>query len=319
MTVWVSVLVPSYRRPDSLARCLAALGAQTQVPNEVIVGVRADDAETMGVVEAAYAAGLPVRIATTSTPGVVASMQAALDAATGDVIALTDDDARPFPTWIAGLLAHFTSATDVGGVGGRDWQPHERWDERRVGVVQWFGRVVGNHHLGAGPARTVDVLKGANCSFRAPLLRAVGFDDRLLGAGAQMYWELGVCLPLRRAGWRLIYDPAVAVDHDVAPRHGDDHLHRGVFAAPPLREAVHNETLELLDARGFLSRWVFMSWALLVGTPEGPGLVQLVRRALRGDSTATARWRAALAGRLAGWATARRVPRRLAVPSPPTR
>jgi len=319
MTPRVSVLVPSYGRPASLARCLAALAAQTRAPDEVMVGVRTGDAATIAVAEEARAAGLPVRVATTADAGVVASMQAALDAASGDIVALTDDDARPYPTWIAGLLTHFQSAPDVGGVGGRDWQPYERGDARRVGVVQWFGRVIGNHHLGAGAVRDVDVLKGVNCSFRAPLLRAVGFDQRLRGAGAQLYWELGVCLPMRRAGWRLLYDPSVAVDHDVAPRLDADHLHRGVFAEPPLVDAVHNETVALLEDRRGAARVCFLLWAFLVGTGEAPGPLQCARRLLQGDRLAMRRWRAAVAGRLAGMATARRAPRGLAVPPPPIR
>jgi cellulose synthase/poly-beta-1,6-N-acetylglucosamine synthase-like glycosyltransferase len=246
-------------------------------------------------------------------------MQAALDAATGDIIALTDDDARPFPAWIEGLLAHFQSGPDVGGVGGRDWQPLERGNARRVGVVQWFGRVIGNHHLGAGPARDVDVLKGVNCSFRAPLLRAVGFDGRLRGAGAQLYWELGVCLPIRRAGWRLIYDPSVAVDHDVAARLDADQIHRGVFAEPPLMDAVHNETVALLEGRHLAAKVCFQVWAFLIGTGEEPGPVQCARRLLLGDRLAFRRWRATVAGRLAGASTARRSPRRLAVPPPASR
>ena len=316
MTPRVSVLVPSYRRADALQRCLAALGAQSRPADEVVVGVRTGDDATVAVVDAARAAGLPVRVAPTATAGVIAALQAALDASTGDLIALTDDDARAHPDWIAGLLAHFASAADIGGVGGRDWQPTERGNAPRVGIAQWFGRVIGNHHLGHGPARDVDVLKGVNCAFRAPLLRAVGFDARLRGAGAQMYWELGVCLPLRRAGWRLVYDPQVAVDHDIIPRHDADTVHRGVFTPAPLRDLVHNETVELLEARGRPWRALFLAWALLVGTIEGPGVAQCVRRLLRGDATAVRAWRAALRGRLAGAATARRSPRHLQVLAP---
>ena len=317
MTPRISVLVPSFQRPDALARCLAALAAQTHPPDEIVIGIRAGDAATVAVAEAARASGRPVRVATTPVRGVVASMQAALDVASGDVIALTDDDARPSPRWIAGLLAHFASAADVGGVGGRDWQPHERGMARRVGTVQWFGRVIGNHHLGAGPSRDVDVLKGVNCAFRAPLLRAIGLDARLRGDGAQLHWELGVCLPLRRAGWRLVYDPEVAVDHDVAPRHDADLLHRGVFAERPLRDAVHNETVELLEGRGAPARAAYLAWALLIGTGEAPGAAQTVRNALRGDRQALRRWRATLAGRVSGAATARREPRALHVPRAP--
>jgi hypothetical protein len=162
----------------------------------------------------------------------------------------------------------------------------------------------------------VDILKGVNCAFRSELLRAVGFDARLRGAGAQMHWELGVCLPLRRAGWRLIYDPQVAVDHDLAPRHDADTIHRGVFAEAPLRDAVHNQTVGLFEGRGAVWRVMFLSWVLLIGTMEGPGLVQCVRRMLHGDAMAVQAWRAACLGRWAGAATARHSPRQLRIPPP---
>lgn len=315
MTMRVSVLIPSYRRPDSLARCLAALAEQARRPDEVIVGARADDTATIETA-GTRGDGLTVRVATTTTAGVVAAMQAALDASTGEIIALTDDDTRPFPTWIAGLLAHFEAAPRVAGVGGRDWQPFERGESPRVGTVQWFGRVIGNHHLGAGTARDVDVLKGANCAFRAPLLRAVGFDHRLRGTGAQLHWELGVCLPLRRAGWRLVYDPEVAVDHDVAPRHDADNLHRGVFAAVPLRSAVHNEAIALFEHGGVPARVLYLPWALAIGTGEAPGPVQCARALLRGDRHVAQRWWAALRGRVDAVGTVVCTPRALRVPRP---
>lgn len=317
MTPRVSVLVPSYRRPEALQRCLAALAAQSRHPDEVVVGVRTGDEATVAVVNAAHAAGLPVVVALADAAGVVAAMQAALDASTGDIVALTDDDARARPDWIAGLLEHFASAPDVGGVGGRDWQPWERGNARRVGMVQWFGRVIGNHHLGHGPARDVDILKGVNCAFRGQLLRVVGFDARLRGSGAQAYWELGVCLPLRRAGWRLVYDPSVAVDHDIAPRQASDALHRGIFASGELENAVHNESIALLERRGCFASAIFLTWALLVGPWESPGVVQMMRRMAQRDPNAVAAFLAACRGRFAGAITAWQVSRTLRLPTPP--
>ena len=38
---------------------------------------------------------------------------------------------------------------------------------RLVGIVQWFGRIVHNHHLGIRVAPDIDILKGVNMSFRA--------------------------------------------------------------------------------------------------------------------------------------------------------
>ena len=313
--------MPSWRRPDALARCLRALAAQTRAPHEVVVGLRADDPDSARALDAMQAGfPVPLRRATTGEPGVIAAMNAALARCGGDVVALTDDDAEPRPDWIARLAACFEDP-GVGGAGGRDWQPHERGDEPVVGRVQWFGRVIGHHHLGAGPPRDVDVLKGANCAFRAPLVRALGFDARLAGSGAQLFWELALCLPLRRAGWRLIYDPAIAVEHHVAPRHDADQLHRGVFAAAPQADAVHNETLVLLEHLSAPAQLAFAAWAALVGTRAEPGLAQLARLAVRGDRQALSRWRATRAGRRRGWRAWRREDADAAtrVPAPPLR
>ncbi len=305
----VSVLVPTWRRPEALARCLRALAAQSVPPGEIVVAVRADDHESGAQLDA-FEPSLGVRLvrATPAGPGVVAAMNAALARCSGDIIALTDDDTEPRADWIERLVRAFTDPR-VGGVGGRDWQPLERGDRADVGRVQWFGRVIGNHHLGAGPARAVDVLKGANAAFRAPLLRALGFDTRLEGAGAQMFWELALCLPLRRAGWTLVYDPAIAVEHHIAPRHDDDLRHRGIFVAAPQVQAVHNETLALLEHQRGFARAAFLLWALLVGTRIEPGLVQLPRLVARGDDHAVARWRSTLEGRLRGWRHWRADPR----------
>jgi GT2 family glycosyltransferase len=299
----VSVIVPSWRRAESLGRCLRAIGAQSRKPDEVIVGARADDTETLHAVESlARTFPAPLRCASTAEAGVVAAMNAALAACRIDagIIALTDDDAEPRVDWLERMIGAF-AGPGVGGVGGRDWQPYERSDRAVVGRVQWFGRTIGNHHLGAGPARDVDVLKGANCAYRAPLLRATGFDTRLAGQGAQLFWELALCLPIRRAGWRLVYDPAIAVEHHVEPRSDGDQLHRGEFVAEPLSDAVHNETLVLLEYLHGTGRAAFVLWALLAGTRHEPGFAQLPRLLLRGDPHAFARWRAVLGGRLRGW------------------
>jgi GT2 family glycosyltransferase len=297
----VSVLVPTWRRPGELSRCLRALAAQTEAPMEVVVGLRADDSASWALLDVLEPElGVKLVRAPSSGAGVIAAMNAALAQCRGEIIALTDDDAEPRRDWIERITRAFTDPR-VAGVGGRDWQPLERGDRTDVGRVQWFGRVIGNHHLGAGPARAVDVLKGANAAFRAPLLRDSGFDTRLEGSGAQMFWELALCLPLRRAGWTLIYDPAISVEHHIAPRHDDDQRHRGVFAAAPQVQAVHNETLVLLEHQRGLARIAFITWALLVGTQIEPGVVQAARLVLAGDRHALARWRWTLVGRWRGW------------------
>jgi GT2 family glycosyltransferase len=282
--VSVSVLVPTWRRPAELARCLAGLAAQTRTPDEVVVVARPDDRQTWRLLERQDAGGAVQGLAV-DTPGVVASLNAGLGAARGDVVAVTDDDAVPRADWLERIEHTLLGAADIGGVGGRDWVHHdsEVLDDGRptVGKVRWFGRVVGNHHLGVGPARDVDVLKGANMAFRREALRGVTIDPGLRGAGAQVHWEIDLCLGVKRAGWRLVYDPAIAVDHFPADRLDEDQrTGRPVVA---LENEVYNETYVLLRR---LPRWrgaLALGYGLLVGTRLAPGLVTAIERRARGE------------------------------------
>ena len=71
-----------------------------------------------------------------------------------------------------------------------------------------------NHRVDAGGTRDVHYLKSANMSYRMSAVRgsAVRFDTRLRGMGVQLNHDMAFGLAVRRAGWRLAYDPAVEVD-----------------------------------------------------------------------------------------------------------
>jgi GT2 family glycosyltransferase len=310
----LSVLIPTFRRTPDLHRCLSALAMQERLPDQVVVTVRDIDAETREYLSGRLAADagmrppsvLPICIVMLQQEGVVAAMNAGVAAARGDIIALIDDDTAPHPDWLRRIAARFGAedAADIGGVGGRDWQPVERGVAHPVGLVSWWGRVTGNHHLGAGAERPVDVLKGANSAYRAAPLRAAGFDPRLAGRGAQVHWELALGLAFRRAGWRLIYDPSIALDHFPAQRFDGDTTARGLFNARAQRDTAHNETLILLDAFDGIRRPASFCWSVLVGTRGTPGIAQCVRLQLaRSSDSEPARLVATLKGRMAGLAS----------------
>ena len=314
----VSLLVPTFKRIADLERCLSAALVQDVPFHEIVVITRLDDAASIAFVDrlATDHAGSAATLkrVSVSVPGVIAAMQAGLDAASpeADVIALTDDDGAPRADWCARIVAMLSRQPDWVGVGGRDWQWYDGKvnDGRQavVGRLQWFGRVIGNHHLGIGPLREVDILKGANSAFRAPAFRETGFDRRLHGAGAQVHWELSLCLQLRRFG-KLVYDPALAVDHYPATRADNDVNHRGGFHGPSLADAVHNETLVLLEHFALPNRLAFALWSLLVGTGEVPGAAQVVRGLLRRRKFVFPRWCWAMRGRLQGWGSYRKIRR----------
>ena len=278
-----SVVVTSYRRPAALLDCLAGLDAQDREPDEIVIVLHAADLVTAGTL--ADRPGL--RIVTVGASGSVAALNAGLSAATGDVVAIVDDDAIPAPDWLERLLATFARDARIAGVGGRDIV-HDagrvlgREDQGvlgrfrgapRVGRIQWFGRHVGNHHIGEGGARDVDVLKGANMAFRRQMVLAHGFDARLRGSGAQPHSELSVCLPLRRRGLRLVYDPAIVVHHHPAARPAGDDRHS--LDGDAMFEWTYNEALQLLDHLSAPQRLAFATWGALVARGALPASSRL--------------------------------------------
>ncbi|MEG4860752.1 glycosyltransferase family 2 protein [Microcoleus sp. K1-B6] len=303
----ISVVIPSYRRPKDLARCLEAVQKQNRQADEVLVTVRDTDTETWTFLASFNPAVLPLRIikVSVSVPGVVAAMNAGMDGACGDIIAFTDDDATPHTDWLERIEAHFLSDSNIGGVGGRDWVYHgtqlEEGQREVVGQVQWFGRVIGEHHLGVGEAREVDVLKGVNMSFRRSAIAQMHFDPRMRGTGAQVHFELAFSLSLKRAGWKLIYDPKVAVDHYPAQRFDEDQRNR--FNDIALINAVHNETLVLLENLPSTQRIAFVFWAILVGTRDAPGFLQGFRFLPKEGTLAGQKLLASMRGRWQAWET----------------
>jgi glycosyltransferase involved in cell wall biosynthesis len=301
----ITVIVPTYRRPKDCVRCLNALKQQSRPPDEVLVIVRDTDAETWTFLATFDADPLLLNTVTVKVSGVVAAMNAGLNIAKGEIIAFTDDDAAPHSNWLAQIENHFLSDEKIGGVGGRDWVYHgnhlENGEREIVGQVNWFGRMIGNHHLGTGIPREVDLLKGVNMSFRRTAIKGLRFDPRMRGTGAQVNFEIAFSLALKRKGWKLIYDPKVAVDHYPAQRFDEDQ--RQSFNEIALANAVHNETLALLEHLSPVHRVVFLLWAALIGTRASVGIVQCLRFLPKEGLLAAQKLLACWRGRWQGWQT----------------
>lgn len=301
----ISVLVPTFRRTGYLRRCLRALQAQERQPDEVLLVTRKEDAETQSLRSTEDFGPLPIRWLVMTVPGTVAAENAAIEAATGDILAFTDDDAAPRTDWLRRIEAHFLADRRLGGLGGRDWMyMGDRLvtgSKQVVNRVQWFGRIIGYNHLGVGGPREVDVLKGVNMSFRREAIGRTRFDHRLRGNGAQVHLDHSFAMAVKKTGWKLVYDPELAVDHYLAPHHDEDS--RTEFNAFAYRNSVHNETLGMLDHLPAVRRMVFLGYSVLVGTWAAPGLAQWLRMKVRGVESASERLKASLQGRRDAWDT----------------
>jgi Glycosyl transferase family 2 len=273
----VTVIVPSYRRPALLKRCLTALEHQIRAPDEMIVVLRAGDRESRAVTDRQSSTSLTVL--EVDQPGVLAAMRIGVARSSGEIVAFTDDDAEPSPEWLERILALLAQA-GIGAAGGRDVIPGQTEPRLRdVGRRTPFGKHVGNHHLGFGSVRDVDVLKGVNMAFRAECL-ALPAPGVLSGDGAEVHFELLCSRWAQKRGWRIAYDPAVEVAHAGAERIGLDRRSRPASVA--VQDAAYNFVIatSALDRRRLPVQTLY---ALALGSKDAPGIGRAVLAATRGE------------------------------------
>jgi len=276
-----AVLILTWQRADELRKALRGVAAQTRQPDEVLVVVRPDDEAAHAVLAEPWE--LPLRTVLVHQPGVVAARNAGWAAATSDVVAFLDDDAVPEPDWLERMLAHYDDP-EVAAVGGRDrvfhnGVPADEGPWKHVGVLMWYGRLAGLHHRGTGPARDVDFLKGVNMSIRRSLVPDIRVDTSLRGVGAQVYEETTLVLQVKQRGHRVIYDPAIQVDHFEADRGALDA--RQPRELRPRRDRQHNQTYVVTRYYSPHRAAVHFLFSLLVGTSDAPGLLLTARNILR--------------------------------------
>src|SRR4051812_31227511 len=134
----VTVVVPTYRRPESLQRLLRSLSEQAAPFEWDAVVVDNDKAgSARDVVHAAAGMGLAVRYEQEPCTGVAHARNRGVAAAAGDVLAFLDDDVVPLPGWLAAVCAPVVAgqAVAAGGPVILDPEvPRPRWfDEPGIG------------------------------------------------------------------------------------------------------------------------------------------------------------------------------------------
>jgi len=138
----VSVIATVLNEASSLPRLLDSLCVQTRQPDEVIIS---DGGSTDGTAEilTAYAGRLPLRIIPLPGSNISQGRNAAIAAATGEVIASTDAGVRLSPNWLAALVVPFereeqerADLDDLRGVAGGQYDVP--WQVEPLRVVAGF-------------------------------------------------------------------------------------------------------------------------------------------------------------------------------------
>jgi GT2 family glycosyltransferase len=195
----ISVVVCSYNGAATIADCLDGLARLDYPDYETIV---INDGSTDATARIARAHG--VRVISTPNHGLSAARNLGLLAARGEIVAYTDDDARPDPHWLTFLAETFLRTEHV-GVGGPNIAPPG--DGPIADCVA---------HAPGGPVhvllsdRVAEHIPGCNMAFRRTALEAIGgFDPRFRAAGD----DVDICWRLQERGGTLGFHPGAMVWH----------------------------------------------------------------------------------------------------------
>lgn len=195
----ISVVVCSYNGERTIRDCFEGLQEQNYPNFEVIV---VDDGSIDST--AAIASEYGFRLISTENRGLSSARNTGLKAATGEIVAYIDDDARPDPHWLMYLAYTFMNTT-YAGVGGPNIAP--------PGDGQIADCVA---NAPGGPTHVLlsdceaEHIPGCNMAFRKSCLQEIGgFDPQFRVAGD----DVDVCWRLQERGWTLGFSPAAIVWH----------------------------------------------------------------------------------------------------------
>jgi O-antigen biosynthesis protein len=222
----VSVIVPTYRRPDDLMRCVDSILATGYPRLEVIVVDNApDDPRTATLVARRYAGDGRVRFLREARPGASRARNLGVRAAGGEIVAFTDDDIVVDPHWLAALTHALATNPDVHCVTGLVIPaaldtPVQQWFERFGGFNRGYQQRLFDLQERRGDTLLYPYTAGGfgglgNVAFRRAALRRPDAFNVTLGPGGPAFGaeDQDAFIALLRNGGRLLYEPAALVRH----------------------------------------------------------------------------------------------------------
>ncbi len=213
----VSVVVPTYSldRFDDFCECVDALLDQTYDNVEVVAIVDGNDTVLERVADTYGDNEDVVIFGNHDDAGAISRANMGAVQATGDIVALTDDDAVPAEDWVEQLVETY-ERTDAIAVGGKlvpDWVAGEA-----EYIPEEFYFLIGATHRGF-PEQPQEVRNtfGANLSFRRDVYMKLGGIKQSGIAPSDMQGrETELCARMNRQyGEGVQYNPDAVVEHKI--------------------------------------------------------------------------------------------------------
>lgn len=216
----LSIIIPTYNRPDLLRPCLEQVTRHAPADTEVLVVADASPARQAESVVQSFPAIRLLRLEMRG--GFAAAANAGIRAARGDVVELLNDDTEVQAGWAEAALVHFQN-TAVAAVAPLvlTWPDGARIDS--AGDRYYLGGVAAKRGHGTfpGPAfRQAKMVFGASASsafYRRSALNEVGLFPESFGS---YFEDVDLAFRLQRAGYRAVFEPTSKVLHHVGASHG---------------------------------------------------------------------------------------------------
>ncbi len=214
----VSVVVSTHNRQEDLRASLERLLHQVgDVPYEVLIVDNNSSDDTRAIVEEAMASSpVPLEYLFEPRQGVSYGRNTGILHARAPIIAITDDDCRPAPDWIASIVRSFERYPDVDCIGGRvvpEWPDH---------VPSWFTGLQsgplaicehGDHDLPVDAGQAAPCLLTANLAVRRSAFEKAGLFSTEYPRGQDREMQLRMW----QAGGRGLYAPGLLVTVPIPP------------------------------------------------------------------------------------------------------
>lgn len=209
-----SIIIITCNRPFLLQHSIQHVLDQPHLEKEIIVVDSSSDEESEGIV-ARYPQVKYVHLRGQRN-NMPQARNEGIKLSSGDIVAFIDDDSMVQPGWLDALIDVYQDET-IGAAGGRVIGMPEPYCDQLEGpprlTVATSGRVVAKD---AGLVSTnpieVDHLIGCNMSFRRKALEMVGgFDQNYTLTNLRE--ETDMCVRVKKAGWRIMFHPFIAVVH----------------------------------------------------------------------------------------------------------
>ena len=209
--VEVSVLICTYNRDEMLGQALEALIDRTsEKPDEIVIVNGGDERADERVESTRRRAecrgqGIQIKLVKTVNKNLATSRNVGLRYCTGEIVAMTDDDAQVFPNWVTLMKKAHLEHPEAGAVGGLVMGTNT---ESLVGKVA---------DLITFPSwqepQYVRTLPGVNISYKRQMVEKVGPQDETLFRGEDVDYNWRV----QKLGYKVYFDPQIKVYHHHRP------------------------------------------------------------------------------------------------------